>query len=179
LGEGLTTTRVGKNLGGDSMRKMLCLAFIILLGFAESALGQTAQDAFNSLKKIDAMIQTGVAYQDYPKILAGAKKEVDMFLESNEAKKNPQFARNIKTTLGYYFTAKEIWDIKFDCMDDFVMEAIGINNKCGKEIKRLYPKSKPEILPGNLGPYYIVSNVLRNIFNDASKELTKASDSMK
>jgi hypothetical protein len=158
------------------MKKMLCLALIILLGLSELALGQTAKDTFKSLKKIDAMIQTGVSYQDYPQILADAKKEVDMFLKSNEAKKNPQFAINIKTVMEYYMTAKDVWDIKFNCMDDFVMEAIGINNKCGREIKRLYPKSRAEILPGNLGPFYIVSNILRNIFNDAANELKKASE---
>jgi hypothetical protein len=157
------------------MRTMLCIALIILLGLSELALGQTAEDTFKSLKKIDAMTQTGLSYQDYPQILAEAKKQVDMFLKSNEAKKNPQVAKNIKTAMEYYITAKEIWDIKYTCMDDFVMEAIGINNNCGRKIKRLYPKSKAEILPGNLGPFYIVSNVLRSIFSDAANELNKAS----
>jgi hypothetical protein len=178
-GERLTTTRVVKYRGGNMMRKMLWIALIVLLGLSGSAFGQTAQDAFKSLKKIDTLTRTGIAYQDYPQILADAKKEVDMYLKSNAAKKNPQLANYIKTAMDYYITAKEVWDIKFNCKNDFVMEAIGINNDCGKAIKRLYHKSKAEILPGNLGPFYIVSNVLRNIFDDASYELKKASKIMK
>jgi len=161
------------------MRKMLWIALIVLLGLSGSAFGQTAQDAFKSLQKIDALTQTGVAYQDYPQILAEAKNEVDIYLKSNEAKKNPELANNIKTAMDYYTTAKEVWDIKFNCKDDFVMEAVGINNNCGRALKRLYHKSRAEIMPGNLGPFYIVSNVLRNIFNDASNELNKASKKIK
>jgi hypothetical protein len=179
LGERPTTTRVVKYLGGNMMRKMIGIALIALLGFSGAAFGQTAQDAFKSLKKIDKLTQTGIAYQDYPQILADAKKEVDLYLKSNTAKKNPQLANNIKTAMDYYITAKEVWDIKFNCKNDFIMEAIGINTDCGKALKRLYHKSKAEILPGNLGPFYVVSNILRSIFNDASHELTKASKIMK
>jgi len=161
------------------MRKILGIGLIIFLGISELALAQTAKDALKSLKNIEARIEVGVSYQDYPQIVAEANREVNMFLDSNEAKKNPQLAKNIKMALDYYITAKEIWDIKFNCMDDFVLEAIGINNNCGKAIKRLYPHSRAEILPGNLGPVYVISNVLRSIFNDASKELKKASEIIK
>jgi hypothetical protein len=168
-----------KYIEGNIMRKTLGIALIILLGLTELALGQTGKDAFKSLKKVEAKIGAGVSYQDYPQVLADAKQEVDMFLESSEAKKNPQFAYNIKTTMDYYMMAKEIWDIKFNCIDDFVMEIIGINSNCGKEIKRLYHNSRAEILPDNLGPVYVVSHVLRNIFNDASKQLKQASELLK
>ena len=161
------------------MRKTLGIALIILLGLSELALGQTGMDAFKSLKKVEAKIESGVSYQDYPQVLADAKHKVDMFLESSEAKKNPQFAYHIKTAMDYYMTAEDIWDIKFNCKDEFVMEMIGINSNCGRQIKRLYHNSKAEILPGNLGPVYVVSNVLRNIFNDASKQLKKASEILK
>jgi len=157
------------------MKKILGLTLIILLWLPALALGQTAEDAVKSLKKVEASIQTGVSYQDFPQILAAAKKAVNMFMESNEAKKDPQFAKYIETIINYYTNAKEIWSIKFNCKDDFVMEAVGINTDCGKEIKRLYPNSRPELLPGNFGPFYIVSDVLRSIFHDASKELKKAS----
>jgi len=161
------------------MRKILGIALIILLGLSELALAQTAKDTLKSLRNIEARIQTGVSYQDYPQIIADVNRGVNMFLESNEARKNPQFAKNIKMAMDYYMTAKEIWDIKFNCMDDFVLEAIAINNNCGREIKKLYPNSKAEILPGNLGPVYVISNILRSIFNDASKELKKASETIK
>ena len=161
------------------MRKILGIALMILLGISELALAQTAQDALKSLKNIETKIQTGVSYQDYPQIVADVNREVNMFLESNGAKKNPQFAKNIKMAMDYYMTAKEIWDIKFNCMDDFVLEAIGINNDCGKAIKRLYPNSKAEILPGSFGPVYVIQNILRSIFNDGSKELRKASEMLK
>ena len=111
--------------------------------------------------------------------IADAEKEVNMFLKSNEANKNSQFANKIKTAMDYYITANEVWDIKFNCLDDYVIEAIVINNKCGRTIKRLYPNSKAEILPGNFGPVYVIADVLRSIFNDASKELKKASEILK
>jgi hypothetical protein len=168
-----------KYLGGNIMRKTFSMALIILLGLTELALAQTANDVFKSLKKVEAKIEAGVSYQDYPQVLAKAKKEVSIFLESKEAKKNPQFANNIKTTMDYYMTANEIWDVKYNCKDDYVMDIIKIDNNCGRTIKRLYHNAKAEIIPGNLGPVYIVSNILRNIFNDASKELKKASVMLK
>jgi hypothetical protein len=161
------------------MRKVLSITLIILLGLSELSLGQTAEDAVKSLKKVEGRIQTGVSYQDFPQILADATKAVNVFLKSNEAKDNPQLAKYIDTTLSYYTHAKEIWDIKFNCKNDFVMEAVGINTNCGKEVKRLYPNSRPELLPGNLGPFYVVSNVLRSIFHDASNELKKVSKTLK
>ena len=78
--------------------------------------------------------------------------------------------------MGYYVAAMKIWDIKYNCVDDYVLEAIKINVDCGKTIKKLYPHSKAEILPGGLGAVYVISNVLRSIFNDASKELKKVSE---
>ena len=161
------------------MRKTIGIALIILLGLCELALGQTGKDAFKSLKKVEAKIESGVSYQDYQQVIADTKHEVDMFLESSEANKNHQFAYHIKTSIDYYMTAENIWDIKFNCQDDIVMEIIGVNSNCGRQLKRLYPNSKAEILPGNLGPVYVVSNVLRNIFNDASKQLKKASEILK
>ena len=161
------------------MRKILGITLIILLGLSGLALGQTGKDAFKSLKTVEAKIESGISYHDYPQVIADAKPEVDMFLLSSEAKINPQFTYHIKTAMDYYMTAGDIWDIKFDCMDDFVMEIIGINSKCGKQIKRLYHNSKAEILPGNLGPVYVVAHVLRSIFNDASKQLKKASEILK
>jgi len=161
------------------MRNILGITLIILLGLSELVLAQTAEDTMKSLKNIEARIETGVSYQDYPQLVANANREMNIFLGSNEAKKNPQFAKSIKKAMDYYLTANEIWDIKFNCMDDFVLEAIAINNNCGRMIKKLYPNSKAEILPGNLGPVYVISNVLRSIFNDASKELKKASEILK
>jgi hypothetical protein len=166
-------------LGANIMTKILGIALIILLGLSELALGQTAKDAFKSLKKVEAKIQSGISYQDYPQVLADAKIEVNMFLKGNEANKNPQVAKYIKTAIDYYIIANNIWDIKFNCMNDFVMEAIGINTNCGRSIKKLYTNSRAELLPGNFGPFYIVSNVLRNIFHDASIELKKASEILK
>jgi len=161
------------------MRKTLGIAIIILLGLSELALGQTGMDAFKSLKKVEAKIESGVSYEAYPQVLADAKQKVDMFLESSKAKTYPQFAYHIKTAMDYYMTAEDVWDIKFNCKDEFVMEMIGINTNCGRQIKRLYHNSKAEILPGNLGPFYVISNVLRNIFNDASNQLKKASEILK
>jgi hypothetical protein len=158
------------------MRKIIWITLIIFLGLSGLAFGQTAKDALESLKQIEVKIETGVSYEDYPQVLAKAQKEVNMFLKSNEAKKNPGVTKDIKAALDYYVTANKIWDIKFTCKDDYVMEAIGINTKCGIEIKKLYYKSKAELLPRHLGPFYIVSHVLRNIFYDASKEIKKASE---
>ena len=161
------------------LRKTLVIALIILLGLSELALGQTGMDAFKSLKKVEAKIESGVLNKDYPQVVAHAKQKVNMFLKSSEAKNNHQLAYHIKTAMDYYMAAEDIWNIKFNCMDDFVMEIISINSNCGMQIKRLYHNSKAEILPGNLGPVYVVSNILRNIFNDASKQLKKASEILK
>ncbi len=165
--------------GVNIMRKTLGIALIFLLGLSELASGQVAEDIFKSLKKVEEKTLTGISYQDYPQVLSEAKTEVNKFLESNEARQNPQFAKHIKMAMDYYMVAKEVWDIKFNCKDDYVMEIIDINNNCGRAIKRLYPNARAEVLPGHFGPVYAISNVLRNIFNDASKELNKAKEILK
>jgi hypothetical protein len=161
------------------MRKIIGITLIVLLGLSELAFGQTAKDVLKSLKQVEVKIDTGVSYQDYPQVLAKAQKEVNMFLDSDEAKKNTSVAKYIKAAINYYIIANKVWDIKFNCKEDYVMEAIGINTNCGNEIKKLYPKSRAELLPRHLGPFYIVSHVLRNIFHDASNEIKKASELLK
>ena len=55
------------------LRKTLVIALIILLGLSELALGQTGMDAFKSLKKVEAKIESGVLNKDYPQVVANAK----------------------------------------------------------------------------------------------------------
>ncbi len=158
------------------MKKIFSMALIIFLGLPGMAVAQTGKEALKSLKKVEAKIEVGVSYQGYPEVLSDAKDGVDLFLQSSEAKKSSKFTYHIVTAMDYYMTAEEIWDIKYNCKDDFVMEIIEINSTCGRQIKKLYHNARAEILPGHLGPAYVISNVLRNIFSDASKELKKASE---
>lgn len=162
------------------MKKLLSatLIIIILMGLSGVAFGQSAKDAYKALKKVEARVEAGVSYKDYPPVIADAKSEVNMFLEGKEAKKNSQLAEHIKKAMDYYMTAGNIWSIKF-ALSSGTLDTPGTDNEYGRAVKRLYPKAKSELAPSGEGQVYRISNVLSQIWGDASKELKIASEYLK
>lgn len=160
------------------IKKLLAVILIVLFGSVGLAYGQSAKDTYKALKKVEARVETGVTYKDYPQVISDAKAEVNIFLEGKDAKKNPQLAEHIKKAMDYYTTAGKIWSIKF-ALSSGTLDTPGTDNEYGRAIKRLYPKAKAEMSPSGEGQSYVISNVLSQIWVDASKEIKKASEYLK
>jgi len=160
------------------VKRILALILIVFFAVAGEAFGQTTKEVFKALKRVEARVETGIAYKDYPQVIADAKVDVDAFLASKEAQKNPQFSEHIKKAIDYYLAAGKIWNIEFDSpynnrLNDIVTE----NSPLGLIIRKLYPKAPLERT--QIGPIYNIPEVLASVWKDASKELNFASKFLK
>ncbi len=99
------------------MKKVLCFSFLIIL-IPITTFAHSGKDAYQSLKKIQMEINTGVNYNTYRDRIFDAKAEVDLFLKSSESKKNKKLARNFKNILTTYESARDIWKMKFKRFDN-------------------------------------------------------------
>ena len=70
---------------------------------------EKATNAVLALKKVQAMVESGVSYRDYSHALAEASFPVKLFLESDVAKKAPEFSDFLKYSLKDYHAAQELW----------------------------------------------------------------------
>ena len=94
------------------MKKNYVIFFAIvwlILGISNAS-GQTGNDAVKALKKIEAKLAYELSYKDYIESLSQAKVEVDLFLDSKEAQKNPQMASLIKKVFINYNNVLKVWE---------------------------------------------------------------------
>ena len=99
------------------MKKFLFISFLITL-VPITTFARSGKDAYQSLKKIQMEIDTGINYKTYRDRIVDAKAEVDLFMKSAEAKKNKKLASNLKNILATYESARDIWRMKFERFDN-------------------------------------------------------------
>jgi hypothetical protein len=152
------------------MKKMLTVILIVLFGSVGWAFGQTANDAYLALKKMEAKTQVGISYRDYAPALAEAKFAVDRFTESKAAKKNPELSEHLGNALILYIHAKDIFELKLESNTAFV------GDLRGELVRKIYPKAiaHPRAYDRNFSDYNL-SEVLSGVWGEASKEIKKAS----
>ena len=63
---------------------------------------QSAKEAVMALKKMEARVQSGIAYRDYSPALGETKFSVNVYLEDPEAKKDPELTSLIKRVMVHY-----------------------------------------------------------------------------
>jgi hypothetical protein len=88
------------------------ILFIFIISPTPS-FAQTAKDALLALKKIQAKIQVGISYNDYGPACGDAKLQVNLFLDSSEAKQNFKLTEAIKNAMKHYEGALEVWGCRF------------------------------------------------------------------
>jgi len=189
-------TEIGqeKKQGGNTVRKLVIIGSILL--FPSLVFAQSAKDAIRALKKLEARCQVGIAYVDYSPALGDAKFEVNMFLETQEAKQKPDFnlsgkslttynllASSIQKTMEHYEYAQEAWQMKFGGYE--YRDSIRHDDGKAKLILLLYPEADKPFYEGGViveinshvwGKVKAVdiSMMIGFIWNEASKELDKA-----
>ena len=99
------------------MKQIIFLSILIIL-MPITTFAQSSKDAYKSLKKIQMEIDKGLSYKAYRDMIVDAKSKVDLFIKSTEAKDNKKLARNFKTILNTYESARDIWTMKFERYDN-------------------------------------------------------------
>jgi hypothetical protein len=161
-----------------------CIIALIsaLLLFPPLTFSQSAKEALIALKKLEARCEAGISYRDYSPALGEAKFPVNLFLESSEAKENPDLALSIKTTFNHYDIAKMIWEYEFPYYEDYY-NYVFVNSEKGQLFLKLYPnleidrkyiyvEGRGSVKEGE--QYIVISSAVRTIWAEASKELKKA-----
>ena len=168
-------------------RISILYSFIFLLVFSNISLAQSDKNAFRALKKLEAKCQVGISHKDYISALGDTKFEVNMFLESSKAAKNPELAASLKKAMIHYEMAGKVitYNSSLPGGGGFLFMVPGpmdTGYEVGKAMLKLYPKANKNIenggaLTGEGSPRGVVdvSALVRIIWQEASAELKKAS----
>jgi hypothetical protein len=173
------------------MKKIIVVSFLILLFIVPAAHGQSARDAVKALKRIEARADMGISYNEYVLAVADARVEVQMYLESHEAKQKAELTDRIKKILGHYETAREVWKNKVSRTQDLGTvfgHLICLNDEpdgvLGRRLLKEYPQAdKPVDHGGALTKRaykkdrcqeVLVDNLILIIWQEASKDLLQA-----
>jgi hypothetical protein len=96
---------------------------------------KSVREAVTELRKLEAKVQVGISYRDYGPALGDAQFAVNQFLESPEAKKRPEMANAINTTLDYFKMAAVVWNFSVKTNYKFLPwdnpMSYGSNSDCG------------------------------------------------
>ncbi|MCK4389968.1 MAG: hypothetical protein KAV83_07010 [Desulfobacterales bacterium] len=90
--------------------------------------------AYKALKRIEAMVESGVTFQEYSRAVSAAKLEFNLIKESS------MMAKKLKEVFDYYQKAKDLWMAKrkYDATDTGGPEVA----KQLRIVKKLFPEKK-------------------------------------
>ena len=138
-----------------------------------------AREAMKALKRLEAAFQGGISYSDYMQEFGNAKHSVNLFLESQEARKRFLLTNSIRNAMVHVKNAAKVWEYKSKYGRDYVQKTRG-------DVQlylNLYPDAnKPRELggargdTGELNDVIWIDSLLSIIMNEASKELNRVSD---
>jgi len=152
------------------MRKYLPVSAVFILAIMISipAHAQSAKEAIMGLKKLQARCQSGISYRDYSNAVADAKFPVNLFMESAEAKSNPELTDAINKAMKHYEYAGQLWNLKMTASRyeiDLRHGFFQVDTDTGIEIGKLYPQAVP-----HKGRYFL-NDIFSIIWGEASQEL--------
>lgn len=173
------------------MKKIIFVLLLILLFIVPAAHAQSARDTVKALKRIEARVDMGISYNEYLLAVADARVEVQMYMESHEAKQKAEMTGLIKKILGHYETAREVWKTKVSRTQDLGTvfgHLICLNDDSegvlGRRLLKQYPQAdKPVDHGGALTKRtykkdgceeVLVDNLIYIIWQEASKDLLQA-----
>jgi hypothetical protein len=155
-----------------NIKKAFIIVIVIGLTFtAITAFAQSAKDALMGLKKLEARCQSGISYQDYSNALADAKFPVNIYIQSNDAKKYPELTESINKSMQHYEFVNTLWHEKMsgkpgEALHDGLILQKG---EFGIVIQRLYSQTRTTKFLW--ATYYVFDSALPAIWGEASKEL--------
>lgn len=137
-----------------------------------------AREAVKALKRLETRFQAGISYSDYMQEFGNARHTVNLFLESQEARKGFLLTNSIRNAMAHVENAAKLWEYKNKYRRDYVHKTRGDLQL----YLNLYPDaSKPRELggargdTGELNDVIWIDSLLSIIMNEASKELNRVS----
>ncbi len=91
------------------MGKTFPLIIVMVLLIPSFSFGQSAKDAYKTLKKIEAKVEVGIGYKDYMNTLGDAQYEVNLYSQSAEATQKSDAVSLMKSILNHYRLAGVVW----------------------------------------------------------------------
>jgi hypothetical protein len=171
------------------MKKIILISLLIPFFIAPLAYGQSARDAVKALKRIEARADMGISYSEYVLAVADARVEVQMYLESHEAKQKAEMTGLIKKILGHYETVREVWKNKVSRTQDLGTvfgHLICLNDDpegaLGRRLLKQYPQANQQVDHGGAltkrkkdrCEEVLVDNLIHIIWQEASRDLLQA-----
>jgi hypothetical protein len=110
------------------MKKILLLLAMVIVVSMVSLSCQVGSDskknagdkAVRALQKLQARVEVGISYQDYTSALEDTKSEVNLFLQSPEAKKRLELTMTIEKAMRHYQAVTDVWKWKVDRHDSTI-----------------------------------------------------------
>jgi hypothetical protein len=129
--------RTGANL------LILHVLLLITILVPNSVQAQSAGDVIRMMTQFQMKCDLGISYEDYFHELETVTYEADSFLESEEAKRNPQLTKDIELIVGYYIDAQVVWDYKYglNSIRDFLRKDDEEGMALWLFIQREYPEA--------------------------------------
>jgi len=92
-------------------RLFIAAVLVVLLGGCRHSMQSNPQanDALLALKKLQAKTETGIAYNEYLSALGDANFAVKSFLDSEDAKSQPDLSSSLQEAIKWYRAASEVW----------------------------------------------------------------------
>lgn len=149
-----------------------------------NTLGESAKEALRALKKLEARVTSGISYRDYGPAIGDARFEVDLFLDSPEAKNKPELAKAIANAMSHFGTAKSAWGLKFSNPDDQFLKigAIRKSSSWYSFFLNAYPMADKDASTGGAllseqgNTYLHIDFLIPIIWAEASKQVKKATE---
>jgi len=173
------------------MKKAVLFSVVCLILMSGMAYAQSAKEAIKSLKRIEARADMGINYNEYVLAVADARVEVEMFLESAEAKQKQSLTNMIKKILEHYERVREVWKLKVSKVEDLgtifghlICLRDDPEGAFGRRLLKQYPEAnRPVDSKGALivrsnkmegCDEILVDNLIYIIWKEASRDLQQA-----
>ncbi len=79
------------------MKRIMIVLLVLLFGVIGSANAESSKDVYKAVKK--AELKSTGTQKDVDNVVADARAEFDLFKDSKDAKKNPEFTKHIEAAL--------------------------------------------------------------------------------
>jgi len=116
-----------RRLQGLDLKGRIVLAIVVVVAvsvptlmfsFSRSSayrnLPQSARDALNAVKKLEARTEIGINYRDYSTIVGEVWGDVKLFIDSPEGKSVTEFSDLLASAVSKYKLALDLWQGKLD-----------------------------------------------------------------
>jgi hypothetical protein len=163
------------------MKKMLImLAMVLGLLVSNVCYAQSGKEAVRALQKLQARVEAGISYRDYPPVIGDAKFEVNLYVKSLSDKEKylDNLAIKIRRCMDYHEIARSTWGIYFaELQQGFTRKGI-IPIKDIQHLSNIFPEITNNVTGIRDKKFVSIAEVLGVIWKHAGKVLEEAQEEL-